>query len=81
LQLGLGGATQAPFGPHPSPQELQAFFSLLLGAVKKVGPFLLLIQLIHLVLLSGLMGGAVANAYSLVTGGPDIAPAPAKATA
>jgi hypothetical protein len=81
LQLGLGGAVQAQLGPHPSPEELRGFFALLLGAVKKVGPFLLLVQLIHLVLLSGLMGGAVANAYNLVTGGPDIAPAPVKASA
>jgi energy-converting hydrogenase Eha subunit G len=60
---------------------MQKFFALLLQAVRKVGPILLLIQLVHSVLLSGLVGGAIANAYSLVTGGPDIAPAPAKAPA
>jgi hypothetical protein len=80
LQFGLG-VVQAPIGPHPSPDEIRKFFTVLLEAVKKVGPALLLIQLVHWVLLSGLMGGAVANAYNLVTGGPDIAPAPAKATA
>jgi hypothetical protein len=81
LQFGLGGSVQAQLGPHPSPEDLRNLVSLLFAAVKKVGPILLLIQLVHLVLLSGLMGGAVANAYNLVTGGPDIAPAPAKATA
>jgi hypothetical protein len=80
LQMGLG-EVQNVMGAHPSPEDMQKFFALLLQAVRKVGPILLLIQLVHWVLLSGLMGGAVANAYSLVTGGPDIAPAPAKAPA
>jgi hypothetical protein len=80
LQFGLGG-TQTVLGPNPTPEDMQNFFSLLLGALKKVGPVLLVIQLVHWTLLSGLMGGAIANAYNLVTGGSDIAPAPAKATA
>lgn len=79
LQYGLGGA-MAALGPHPSPEEVRNLFSLLLTALKKVGPVLVLIQIVHWVLLSGLVGGAVANAYSLVTGGQDIAP-PAKGTA
>lgn len=80
LQLGLGDM-QTVIGPHPTAEDMKNFFALLFQAIKKVGPIFLLIQLVHWVLLSGLMGGAVANAYSLVTGGPDIVPAPAKASA
>jgi hypothetical protein len=67
--------------PGASPAEVHQFFSALLDVLKKTWPYFAAVQLLHMVLVSGLMAGAVANAYRLVTGGDEIAPPPAKVPA
>ncbi|MBV9541176.1 MAG: hypothetical protein JO167_07890 [Alphaproteobacteria bacterium] len=78
LQFYMGGAAQT-LPPHASPEEMKQFFSMIWTAIKRAGPWLLLIQLVQMGLSSGLMGGAIAQAYNLVTGGPEIVPPKASA--
>ncbi|MBV9904774.1 MAG: hypothetical protein JO346_09365, partial [Alphaproteobacteria bacterium] len=78
LQFYMGGAVQT-LPPHASPEDMKQFFSTMWNAIKHAGPWLLVIQLVQMGLSSGLMGGAIAQAYNLVTGGPEIVPPKASA--
>ncbi len=74
-----GGSLYLP--PGSSPAEIHQFFSTFIEVLKRVWPYFAAVQLLHMVILAGLLSGAIANAYRLVTGGDDIAPRPAKVPA
>jgi hypothetical protein len=65
-----------PNSAHPAmtPAELHHYFSAMFGAMRNVWPYLAVVELLYAIVLTGLSAGAVANAYNLVTGGPEIAP-------
>jgi hypothetical protein len=67
--------------PGASPAEMRQFFSTLFEVLKKAWPYFAAVQLLHVIIVSGLMSGAIANAYRFVTGGDEIAPPPAKVPA
>jgi hypothetical protein len=78
LQTALGtGTFYLP--PNPTPEQTQQFLSSIFGALKMLWPYLAVLQLVYAILVTGLIAGAVANAYNLVTGGSDIAPPKASA--
>jgi hypothetical protein len=65
MQIGGGSTMMAPAGSPPDParalQDMQHAFAT-------VGPYLVIVELVYLILLSGLTNGAAATAYNLVTG-------------
>jgi hypothetical protein len=77
LQMVMGPVNMAASDPAAGQKIMLA----MINAIGKVWPYYLALQLISMVLQAGLTNGAAANAYSLVTGGDEIAPPPAKALA
>jgi hypothetical protein len=70
LQLAMTPGLTIQQGPMTD-VESHKFFADLIAAARRIGPYVVLVQLLYLVLLSGLNAGAVANAYKAITGGTD----------
>jgi len=66
LQLFLGPSMGLPTGAS-SPAEMQAALKAMLNGFMRAAPYYAAIQLVQLILLSGLTAGAVASAYQSVT--------------
>jgi membrane-anchored glycerophosphoryl diester phosphodiesterase (GDPDase) len=64
-----------------NPADAQKLFLVMFHALGRIWPYYLVLQFIAMVLQAGLLSGAIANAYSLVTGGSEIAPPPSKVPA
>ena len=79
LQMAMGSEFGGAVATTPA--ESQRILMDLLHAVGKIWPYYVVLQLINLILQAGLLAGASANAYRLVTGGDEIAPPPAKVPA
>jgi hypothetical protein len=58
----------AALQPNASPAEMQAFFGKLGAIFVKIGPYLAVLEVLHVILLSALLAGASAVAYKFVTG-------------
>ena len=66
-----------------TPEQVRAYFAATMSAAGRVWPLLVLIELLYMVIVTGLGAGAIANAYNSVTGavgmsapsGPTKAPA------
>jgi len=54
--------------------QLQAFDEKMMAVLFKIGPYLAGVEVLYLILLTGLLAGASASAYTLVTGGGGTAP-------
>jgi hypothetical protein len=78
LQIAMGSHPLV-FTPNMSPEESRRVLMELLDVFRRIGPYYAAVQLLYFVVVTGLTAGAIANAYSLVTGGGDIAPPKAKA--
>jgi hypothetical protein len=81
LQMALGpqllpmaGWPRDPSHPAMTPTEMQHYFAVLVGALGRVWPYMVAVEMLYLILLTGLSAGAIAIAYNFVTGGPEIAP-------
>jgi hypothetical protein len=61
----------ATLQPGASPAEVQAFIDKMLTGFIKIAPYFAGLEVIYLILLSGLLAGASAAAYKSVTGGGD----------
>ena len=62
-----------------NPEQVRAYFAATMNAAGRVWPLLVLIELLYMVIVTGLAAGAIANAYNCVTGAAD-ASAPSGAT-
>ncbi|MEJ0024581.1 MAG: hypothetical protein WDN01_01025 [Rhizomicrobium sp.] len=67
MQIAMVPGLDLQPGPMTDAQS-QKFVADLLDALRRVGPYYALLQILYLALLSGLTTGAVANAYKAVTG-------------
>lgn len=72
--LPMSGWPPDPAHPAMTAEELQHYFTTLLGALRSIWPYMAVVELLYVIVVTGLTAGAIANAYNLVTGGPDIAP-------
>ncbi len=75
MAMGSGGLVMT------NPADAQKLFLALFHALGRIWPYYLVLQFIAMMLQAGLLSGAIANAYSLVTGGGEIAPPPSKVPA
>jgi hypothetical protein len=78
LQIAMGSQPLV-FTPNMSPDESKRVLMQLLDVFRSIGPYYAAVQLLYFIVVAGLQAGAIANAYSLVTGGKDIAPPKASA--
>ena len=69
MQIVVGGPIALQ--PNASPAEVQAFFDKMGAVFVKIGPYFAVLEILYLILLSGLLAGASAAAYKFVTGGGD----------
>jgi hypothetical protein len=74
LTVALGGPPMMFDGSKATPAELHAFGVKMMTVFMKVGPYLAGVEVLYMILLSGLLAGATASAYTLVTGGGGAAP-------
>jgi len=63
-----------PSHPHLTAAEFKQYFTALFGALRIAWPYLAAAELVYVTVVTGLHAGAIANAYNLVTGAPEIAP-------
>ena len=64
-----------PSHPQLTAEELKQYFAALFSALRVTWPYLAAAELVYVTVVTGLHASAVANAYNLVTGAPEIAPA------
>jgi len=81
IQMALGpqpfpmaGWPRDPAHPAMTPAELQHYLEIFLSALGRVWPYMVAVEMLYFILLTGLFAGAIAVAYNFVTGGPEIAP-------
>jgi hypothetical protein len=68
VQLAVGPiAVAAQAGAH-TPADAQKMMQEVLGLLYRVGPYFVGVQVVQMILLTGLKGGAIAEAYMAVTG-------------
>ena len=72
--LPMAGLPRDPAHPAMTAAELQHYFSAVFGALGRVWPYMVVVEMLYFILLTGLIAGAIAIAYNFVTGGPEIAP-------
>jgi hypothetical protein len=75
---------QTPMTVNPAtmmtPEQVRAYFAATMNAAGRVWPLLVLIEMLYMVIVTGLAAGAIANAYNYVAGTGDTVATPTGST-